>query len=296
MKKGSEITVIANPQSGWGRGRRFARILIGRLREKGYRVRALWTGGRGHAEALAREEAAGGNGMLLVCGGDGTLHETIQALAGTETMLAPAPAGRCNDFCRALGLASRVEEVLRLLERGQPSRVDLARVDGRHFCTVGALGFDAAVSRFVDEMTLPLRGTPAYLYAALTMLARYQCPEVELTWDGGHYQGPFFMCAVGNTPTYGNNIPVTPGADPRDGRFRVCLVRPVTLRRVLTLIPKLLKGGHAGAPEVDMFDCSRLVITTDRPVELWADGEPVAGSPLSVEILPRALSVIGPLP
>jgi len=288
------IHLIANPSAGRGKASRVARRLIRALGQRGVRFQQHTTRGRGHAEELAHQAVEQGADVVLVCGGDGTLHEAAQALAHSPTALAPLPAGRCNDFCRSLGPGLGPEQVAQAMQSGQSRVLDLARVNGRVYCTVGAVGFDAEVTRYVDQMRSPLWGKPAYIYAVLRVLSRYDFPEVRLTWDEGEYQGPILMAAVANTPTYGNAIRIAPEARADDGLLDVCLVRPAGFFRVVGLLPTVLKGQHAGLPEVSFLRTRRVSIESSRPVPMWADGEPVTNSPLCVQIEPGALRMLLP--
>ncbi len=288
-----EMCMIHNPQAGRGKASAVAPRLLAALAAAGMQPEVLTTRGRGHAEQLAHGAVERGVETVLVVGGDGTVHEAAQALAGSGCALAALPAGRCNDFCRALGNGSRPEELVAALAMGSQRVVDLARVNGRVYCTVGAVGFDAVVSRYVDDMKAPLRGTPAYLYGVMRMLRRYQPPQAHMVWDDGEYRGPLFLAAVGNTPSYGNNIRVTPHAVADDGLLDICLVTPVRLLKLLGVLPLALQGKHGRVAEVSFLRTSKVELTFDRPMELWADGEPVTGSPLSIQILPRALRVVG---
>ncbi len=288
------ITLIHNPQAGRGKAPAAARRLIAALAVAGLKPQEWLTRGRGHAEELVAQAVAQGAEVVMVVGGDGTMHEAAQALAGSPAALAPLPAGRCNDFCRALGLGPDPQALVAAVARGSCRQVDLARVNGRNYCTVGAVGFDAEVSRYVDLMKAPLWGQPAYIYAVLRTLGRYRPPQVRLTWDDGHYHGPLFLAAVANTPTYGNQIRIVPQARADDGHLDICLVRPVGLFKVMRFLPSVLKGSHGAVPEVSFVRTRKVEIVCDRPMELWADGEPVAASPLVVEILPRALKVAAP--
>ncbi|MCF8097946.1 MAG: diacylglycerol kinase family lipid kinase [Desulfarculaceae bacterium] len=288
------IALIHNPQAGRGKAPAAAQRLQAALAGAGLNPKELLTKGRGHAEELVGQAVAQGAQVVMVVGGDGTMPEAPQALAGSPACLAPLPAGRCNDFCRALGLSLNAEALVAAVAEGGVRTVDLARVNGRNYCTVGAVGFDAEVSRYVDLMKGPLWGQPAYVYAVLRMLRRYRPPQVSLTWDDGQYNGPLFLAAVANTPTYGNQIRIAPQAVADDGILDICLVRSLSTLRVLRLLPSALKGRHGGVPEVSFLRTRKVEITCDRPMELWADGEPVAASPLKVEILPQALRVVAP--
>jgi diacylglycerol kinase (ATP) len=234
----------------------------------------------------------------VVCGGDGTLQEAASALAGADCVLAPLPAGRCNDFCRALGGGWRAGDLAGALvaDEGRVAAVDLGLANGLFFCTVGAIGFDAAVSRYVDRMRLPLlTGTPAYLYAVLRMLRLYQPPQARVRWEGGAYEGPLFLAAVGNTATYGNGMLIVPPARPDDGMLDLCLVRPAGFWRVVSLLPAMLMGRHGRAREVSFARSARVEIDCAQGVEMWADGELlVRDSHLLIEVAPAALQVLLP--
>lgn len=288
------IALIHNPQAGRGKAPAAAKRLLAALAGAGLKPKELLTKGRGHAEELVAQAVAQGAEVVMVVGGDGTVHEVAQALAHSQASLAPLPAGRCNDFCRALGLGPDPEALVAAVAGGASRTVDVARVNGRIYCTVGAVGFDAEVSRYVDLMKAPLWGQPAYIYAVLRTLGRYRPPQVKLTWDDGHYHGPLFLAAVANTPTYGNQIRIVPQAQADDGHLDICLVRPVGIFKVMRFLPAVLKGSHGSVPEVSFLRTRKVEIVCDRPMELWADGEPVAASPLVVEILPRALKVVAP--
>jgi diacylglycerol kinase (ATP) len=291
--------VIVNPASGRGRGAAYARRLLAALAARGLRPRVWRTTGRGSAEELSRRALAEGFSAVVACGGDGTIHEAAQALANSEVALCPAPAGRCNDFARMLGRLYTPEEAARRLCQGRVRRVDLARAGGRVYCTVGAVGFDAEVSRYVDQARLWVRGRAAYLWGVARVLARYRPRPMRVRWEGGGHEGPLFLAAVANTPTYGNAIPIVPGARADDGLLDLCLVGPVSSARVMRVLPRVLRGRHLDLPEVSLVRTPWVEID-GRGLELWADGEPVGPSPLAIQALPRALAVVdglgAPLP
>lgn len=288
---GPEVVIVANPVSGQGRGRGVGRRLAERLARRGVAAELHWTSGPGHAEELARRAVALGAATVAVCGGDGTVQEAVRALAGNGTRLALVPSGRCNDFAQALGLGRGLEAAARRIIEPGWRRVDLARVGRSYFCTVAAVGFDAVVSRFVEEMSLPLRGLPAYLYGVLRALIDYRPFEASLTWDQGQYQGPIFLAASANSPTYGGGIPVAPQARCDDGLLEVCLVRPLSRLKVLRFLPTVIRGRHGRVPEVSFLRTRRLTVETERPMEIWADGEPVTTTPQTIEAASGALKI-----
>ncbi|HEX5633404.1 MAG TPA: diacylglycerol kinase family protein, partial [Gemmatimonadales bacterium] len=164
------IPLLVNPVAGGGRALGLARELEARLLLRGTPGVVRLTTGPGHARAVAAECAASGAPRVVACGGDGTLHEVAGGLAGSETAMGVLPCGRGNDFAAALGLARDVDGVARTAGEGAVRRVDVGTLNGRVFCTVAAIGFDAEVARHVAHGGGRAAGRWAYLLGALRKL------------------------------------------------------------------------------------------------------------------------------
>ncbi|MCC7292027.1 MAG: diacylglycerol kinase family lipid kinase [Phycisphaerales bacterium] len=301
-----DILIIANPVSGRGRRRRGhpAETATRALREAARQVELRYTQAGGDAEAFTRSaivESPGRFGCVAACGGDGTVQQVAHVLAdlraelGDETpALGLIPAGRCNDLASALGLRLGPAEAARVIAEGRAMALDLGRVNGRHYCTVATMGFDAAVSRFVDGMKMPLTGTPAYLYGALRVLMRYASPQVSMEGDFGSRSGRLFMVSTANTATYGGAIPVAPRASPTDGLLDVCILDDAPKLRLVRTLLKVIAGKHEERKGVHLLRTRSLHITADRPLELWADGERVAETPAKLEAAASAIRIFVP--
>lgn len=308
------VLLIANPTSGRGRGRTTADGVSDGLRARGFEVAVRFTEGRGDAERITAASLGDGDrrpGIIVACGGDGTIQEIAHALAvGTasattvgrvgsadnEPSLALAPSGRCNDFARALGIATDVKSIVAAIADGKRRPIDLGSVNGRHFCTVVTAGIDAEVTDFVDRMKMPLAGTPAYVYGALRVLLRYRPYHVRLEGDFGRIDRPIFIASSANTSSYGGAIPIAPDASPTDGLLDVCVITYMSKLRALAMIPRVMRGRHPGHPQVQFVKTKRYSITSDEPLELWADGERIGRTPATIEVVPGAISVCVPPP
>ena len=120
-----------------------------------YQVTAIDTQRRGHAIDLCREAAEEGFDVVVAFGGDGTVNEAANGLAGFPTPLTCLPGGSNNVFCKMLGIPNDVvdatEHLLRLPDRWEPRAVDLGRVNGRWFTFAAGVGLDASVVERVDS-------------------------------------------------------------------------------------------------------------------------------------------------
>lgn len=300
------MLIIANPVSGRGRGSRTAETLAELLRAGGVDADVAVTDGSGAARRTAEKtirDEAGRYDCLVACGGDGTIQELAHAIAaarlehGTSRAtpaLGLAPSGRCNDFARELGVPTDPARQAEILLDGHRALLDLGRVNDRFFCTVATAGIDAEVSRFVDRMKMPLRGRVAYVYGALRVLARYRPPHVRIEADFGTVDGPIFLASSANTASYGGAIPIAPGALPTDGVLHVCVIDALPRLRALRIVPEVLAGRHANRAGVRIAPTRSMRMESDGPLELWADGEPIARTPARIEAAPGAIELMLP--
>ena len=263
----------------------------------------------GHARQLARQYAREA-GAVVAAGGDGTVQEVARGLlqSGTSTPLGILPVGTGNDFIKAFGMSFALQAAAQVLAEANLERVDCGQVRWRErgalreqiFVNALGLGFNARVARAVADVR-KLRGMAAYLAAALKTLYRWTSPtaRVEAVLEGKRrrlYSGPLFLVTAGNGICSGGGFYLTPEASVRDGRLDVCLIEDLPARRVLQLIPRVLMGRHAGAPEVHLHRVQELTVAADAPVSVHADGEVIADSTRRVEVNvePARLPVLAP--
>lgn len=307
MAEIGHILIVANPTAGCGKGERLSGAVADALQKDKIRVRVQFTSSTGEAERLtacACQEVDPPD-CIVACGGDGTIQEVANALAKHKAnpregssdgcpALGIAPAGRCNDFARVLGIHDDVEAIYQTLRFGNPQSIDLGKVNDRYFCTVATLGVDAEVSSFVDAMRMPLTGTLAYVYGAVRVLLRYRAKRVRLIGDFGTIDQLIFLASCANTASYGGAIKIVPQADPTDGKLDLCIIDSVSRLRSLSLLPAMLMGRHVKLSVTRFIRTTGYRIETDEPAQIWADGERIAQTPATVEIAPGAVNVMMP--
>ncbi len=304
MSQRHDILIVVNPISGKGRGCRTAEAVASRLIDGGLSAVIRHTTSSGDAEQVARQaclDSAQRPRCIVACGGDGTMQEVANALAPFHEELGEAcpamglaPAGRCNDFARVLGIASDPDFIADVLAHGEPRAVDLGRVNGRYFCTVATIGVDADISSYVDAMRMPLRGTVAYIYGTLCVLRRYRGRKLRIEGDFGVIEQQVFVASSANTSSYGGAIKIAPDAVPDDGQLDLCLIDDISRLRSLAMFPRVLFGRHCGQREVRFLRSKRMSVESDRCAELWADGERIGQTPATIEVAPAAVRIMLP--
>ena len=290
-----EFVLITNPISGKGKAAAVAEQAFQRLTAEGYTGRQELTTQSGDANRIAQAAIENGLHWIIACGGDGTIHEVVNAIAEKpDVVLGVLPCGKGNDFAGALKIPTKPLEAIEVLLAGTTRLVDLGKIGDRYFDTIAACGYDAEVSRRVTEEGAPFSGTASYVWTAITTLFSYRSPTARLEGDFGSYEGEILLTATGLTASYGGGMKIVPEAVIDDGLFDVCIIEPVPHSTVLRLLVTLFWGGHAGHRAVQMHRTKSLTIETDPPILLYADGEQICYTPATIEIVERGLTVIAP--
>jgi YegS/Rv2252/BmrU family lipid kinase len=242
----------------------------------------------------------------VAVGGDGTINEVANALAGSDRAVGIIPTGSGNDFIKSAGIPRRMEAALEILRKKRERVIDAGQVqtgvmvDGsmkyapeRCFVNGVGVGFDASVARRVGEIRF-LRGTPLYLLAVLQTLGSYRPPEFACTWDAGSWTARKLLVATGNGRCAGGGFYLTPEAVLNDGLLDITVIDEVSIFKVLRLIPNVLAGKRVDDPQVKYSKTKKLELNSSDRFNVHADGE-IVGSDVQgvrLEILPGTLKVI----
>jgi diacylglycerol kinase (ATP) len=286
--------LIANSTAGGRRARKIADKVARALAERGIRAGLVFTQGPGDAGRIASAALDEGCRAIVACGGDGTVHEVVGAMANSPATLGIVPCGRGNDLARALGIPTDLDGIVSTLVEGTPRRIDLGKIGDRYFSTVASMGFDSEAAELVYRGRVPFSGSAAYLCAALRTLVTFRSPTAVLSGDFGTFEGKILLAATGNTTTYGGGTKITPRAECDDGLLDVCMIRAVPRRTFLRFFPRIFAGTHESLPFIETRRTRRLRIETSSPIWVYADGEPVCRTPAEIEIAEQALGVVSP--
>ncbi|MFF9264123.1 diacylglycerol kinase family protein [Streptomyces longwoodensis] len=290
-----QFTAVVNPTAGGSTGAATLLRLARLLRAAGAELATEYSRSLTHAQDLAR--AAGERGRtVLAVGGDGIAGGIGGALSGTGTVLGLVPAGRGNDFARALGLPTEPEALARILLHAQPRPVDTLEVESAvHPRTVvlGSVyaGVDAEANRHANNARL-LRGAASYYAGGLRAVTTWRPADYRVTVDGQEHPHRGYTVVAANSPYYGSGRLIAPGARVDDGLLDVVLIREAPRRLFFTLMNELGTGAHVHRPEVRVLRGRELRIEATRPVLYGADGEVEATLPVTVRVRPADLPVL----
>ncbi|MBU8870806.1 MAG: hypothetical protein KOO60_08100 [Gemmatimonadales bacterium] len=297
------ITVIANPFAGAARGRLSGAQAVALLTKRGFQVELCLTKGVGHASSLAAEVAAtaGDQGMVVVVGGDGTIHEVAQVLAGTSCPLGVLPSGSGNDFAVGIGCPT-VQAGLDAITDGREQEIDVCALDGRPFVNSMGLLASGAISGTASGFWRWL-GSGRYVVASLLTILTYRGQDVDWVISGSsldvsqeRLSGEFLLAEFCNGPLTGGGFRLGDNVDLADGLLDLCLVRPIGLVAGLGILPGAAAGRMIEHPAFSRFKSRRVGFKTEKPVPYHLDGEPgilEAGSH-RVEVLEKKLKVMVP--
>lgn len=288
--------VLVNPAAG-GRRRNLWPHVLDYLHSLGAKFDVLSANHPAELAQAARRAASEGYARVVAAGGDGTAHQAIQGLVGTETALGLLPLGNGNDLARSLSIPMDPFLACRVLVAGAARPIDLARVHGptdAHYACVGSVGFDAAVNRLANERRHLFRGPMLYIASTIRALIHFQPIRIEFSSDGGNFSGEGMFAVVANSASYGGGLCIAPDARLDDGWLNVLIVERMSKFALLDTLPQLLRGTHTRKPAILSWRAHLVELRAPAGADFFCDGEYLTRLPLKIEVAPEALRVIAP--
>jgi YegS/Rv2252/BmrU family lipid kinase len=294
------IRLFLNPTAGRGRaGRREARI-IELLRSADLPIELHKSSAVGSLETQVGDQIDDGASRIIVAGGDGSVYEAVNGImhSGKNAALGVIPTGTGNDFAKACDIPLNWEHATRLLatrlaDRQYAKTIDVGAMNDRFFANGAGIGLDAKVTRIARSYRLPI-GDLVYLLAIFrAMVDGIATPRLKVSTAGFSWDGPATLASISNGPWIGGMFHIAPMAKNDDGRFELMIADPVSRRRILSLLPKLMSGEHMDEPEIQHRSLTKLSIVSSEPLPSHLDGEV---QPLQqrfeFDVLPGALRLL----
>jgi diacylglycerol kinase (ATP) len=253
----------------------------------------------GQLGELARKAVDEGARLVVAVGGDGTVNEITQGLAGREGVeLAVIPRGTGWDFVRTYGIPRRLEDAVAVARDGDAREIDLGRARYRSwaggegeslFANIASAGMSGAIAKRTNETSKALGGKVSYAWATLTVFARWQNDEVRVRVDAETRSARMHDVVVANGRFFGGGMMICPDAEPDDGLFDVLLIGDLTKRDLLFTLPKTYRGRHLPHPKAEVLRGTTVEVDADEPLPVELDGEQPGSTPVRFEIVPHAL-------
>lgn len=271
--------------------------------------------------------------VVLLFGGDGTVHRHLAQLVRLHLPVLVVPAGSGNDFARALNLR-RVNESIAAWEKFSSDGRNVRTIDlglitplagiaedresageapaphdltsyavagvGYYFCCVAGCGLDAEVARRANNAPGWLRGHGGYALSLPFALRSFAAPILTILSPKTDHEfvvrcsKPTVLLACANSRVYGGGMKIAPRAQMDDGQLDICHISKMNKFKLFCLFPTVYFGGHLRMDAVEYFQAQRLRLRAERPLEVYADGEYVCQTPVEIAVAPGALQVVVP--
>ncbi len=292
---GMRYLLIANPATGGGKNAERIALARAWFAQRGDAVEARSTEGPEHATRLAREAAAaGGWDAVIAAGGDGTINEVLNGLAGSAMPLGILPWGTGNVFAKEMGFPRSLRRCCRVIRKGRTARLDLGRAGGRRFLMMAGAGIDAfALAQMRGKNWKRVFGVTGYVIGGLFAFARYREARITARFPDGRVERGSYVL-VSNTRRYGGIFSIAPDASPVDGRLDVFIHRGTSRWGLVRLVLELAALPRSGPRVKRIVRAAAVELEAEGEVPLQLDGDPVGALPRRIEVEPRALSVILP--
>lgn len=296
---------IVNPNAGKGIAADLGQkieFLFSKIRERwpdtSYEI--VYTEYPGHAKEIARKYSSGDTWRIYAVGGDGTLNEVLNGMAGSDSALACIPGGTGNDFIQFLAGDIKRKELLKETILGEEEAIDVGQINEHYFLNIASIGFDAMANYRTGMFKQKPFITPkaAYLGGILSTLVRRKPLSLTLDAGNGSRNAEVFMMTFCNGQVYGSGYRIAPEAKINDGLLDIIEVAPLSLREIAKYMPMLKSGEHLDQDIVNFYRTDRMTVTSDEELLLNLDGESLFTRELDIKlhkgmvnmVFPRAIS------
>jgi diacylglycerol kinase (ATP) len=245
----------------------------------------------GEAEQMARHGVEEGFEKIVAAGGDGTVNEVVNGLAGTNVTLGLLPIGTMNVFATELGLPiNDLELCWKIIENDSIRAVDLPKANRKFFVQLAGVGLDAQVVKETSSQLKRNFGPLSYLISAAQIAAR-QPPQLFIqSEDASIDEGSFVL--VGNGRLYGGPFPFFKHAVIDDGLLDVIVFKRLGYLEIIKYLQDVVFSSDIRVPEIEYFQTRRLRVESHQSVPVEVDGELVGNCPVEFSLHERSLRVL----
>jgi diacylglycerol kinase (ATP) len=284
-----KLAIILNPAA---RGEK-ARLLEDKVRSLTSADSFFVSFRPGEATQLARQLGQDGYSAIVAAGGDGTINEVVNGIAGLDVILGIFPMGTMNVFACELGLpAHQLDQCWDIIQEGFTRSIDLAIANDQYFVQLAGIGLDALAVKETDWLMRKTIGPISYIFAAAQIIGR-PAPRLEICFDDLETIGGCFVL-VGNGRFYAGSLPFFRDAKNDDGLLDVLVFKHQGYLDIVRYLQGVLAGNHVDFADIEYRQIRSLRVISDRSIPVELDGKVTFHTPVQFRIASRQLKVFVP--
>ena len=293
MKK---MLFIMNPYSGTRKANRYLSDIISLFNRADYEVNIRMTAGPGDASRFAAAHSPGVD-LVVCCGGDGTLNETISGMlrAGSQAPVGYIPAGSTNDFATSLKLSTNIMQAAQDILDGKPVVYDVGRFGDRYFSYVASFGAFTKSSYVTPQSVKNALGHTAYVLEGISELSQIRPLHVRMEMAGEIVEDDFLFGCISNSTSISGILTLDPKqVDMSDGLFEIFLLRsPRNLTEISECIQALQSQRYNDCAMITFGSAKNVRVFADEAMPWTLDGEKFDGqAEIQVENLHHAIRLM----
>ena len=289
---------IINPVAGRGHASSYIPAIHNHFKGNTEEYHIEITQNPGHAKDIAAWYAEKGDYNIYSAGGDGTLNEVLNGMAGSGCSLGVLPAGSGNDFIKSIYKSRDYGDILEKTVNGEVTPIDCGIINDRYFINIMSVGFDAEVGYYsgIVNKKLHLIGMLSYLLGIVAALIKGKIKfPVKLTFDDSEtVETTITLTACTNGKYYGGGFIPVPTTEFNDGILDVCFVEAKSLPEILYLIPKYMKGKHTKMKGVNFRRIEKMTIESEDELKINVEGELFFAKKVDIKIKKGFINFIIP--
>ena len=292
-----QILLIVNPCAGPDSTRRSADEIVRLFPSNSYTIDVQKTKGHGDATKLV-QSFANDKDLVVCCGGDGTLNETINGVMDLPRRIPIGyiPTGTTNDLASTLGIPREIEKAAALIQNGHTNSYDIGLFNNRYYSYVAAFGAFTRSSYATKQWMKNIFGHFAYLLNGFFKeWKNINSTHMKIEYDDGEMEGDFSFGSISNSTSISGIFRLNKDeVKLNDGFFEVLLVRKARVSEAPSLLNKIRKKEYDGK-RIILLKTSKVKITTDAPIAWTLDGE-YGGEhqTVMVHVLSKAVDICSP--
>lgn len=292
--------LIVNPTSGPNEDSELVPDLVEALHSQGIDAKICPTTPEENGQGLAAAAAKNGAKLVIVAGGDGTIEAVARGLAHTQTPLGIIPQGTRNNIAASLEIPTDIAQAVQVLVAGECRQYDLGKANNHYFMEVVGIGLEAALFPHGDDVKEGIKNNYWTAFKSfckgLKTFFQFSPHYLALRFDGRRARLRTLQVNVCNSPRYGVEFALAPEAKMNDGKLDLIYIDKPSKWDHFRHFFAAMRGKQLPHKRLSMHQVSTIEVKGYPALDVHADGEYIGTTPVTIEVLPKALWICVPTP